>query len=84
MACSIPTVEEIAFKAGVQDRLYKLCSVQDFEKIVEYCKQWKKIGYSLGLTRTQIEDIDKENRRRKEKHNAINVEAKSQFQSYIP
>lgn len=71
MACSIPTVEEVAFTAGVQDRLYKLCSVQDFEKIVEYCKQWKKIGYSLGLTRTQIEDIDKEKKTEDEKRSTM-------------
>jgi hypothetical protein len=71
MACSVPTVEDIISKAGVKDRLHKLCSEQDIEKIIEYCKQWKRIGRYLGLTATQIEDIDKEMKTEHEKRSTM-------------
>ena len=66
-----PTINELILKAGVKDRLNKQCSEQAIEKIIEYCKQWKRIGSKLGLTTTQIEDIDKEKKTEDEKRSTM-------------
>ena len=70
---SKPTVKELISEVGLKDenKLNKPCSDQDLKVIVKYCVQWRKIGHHLGLSKTQIEDIDKEKKAEEEKRSAM-------------
>ena len=72
---SKPTIKELLSEVGLKDesKLNKPCSDQDLKVMVKYCEKWRKIGHHLGLSKTHIEDIDKEKNAEEEKRSTMLV-----------
>ena len=62
------TIEDVVSQAGISlDTLSKECSQTVLLDLANYCDKWKLIGQRLGLTRTEISDIDGDNKTAQEK-----------------
>ena len=55
------TAEEVAAKAGVRD-INQECSNDDLLELSRFCDPWQIVGQYLKLDRTQIDDIDRDNK----------------------
>ena len=62
------TIEDIANQASISlDGLSEECSQTVLLGLAKYCDRWKLIGQRLGLTNTEISDVDGDYRTTQEK-----------------
>ena len=62
------TIEDVVNRAGISlDALSEECSRTVLLHLAKYCVQWKLTGQHLGLTSTEISDVDGDNKTAQEK-----------------